>query len=134
MNAPTVESSKRLSGICAAVLAVLMIALRKVFRMKAEATFLGGFFGAILFFFLIIFVGNTRAARGDNKLGWIELALCEIVALIVSFIVHPVCITTCILFSIPVVVYIKWAATKMSKIPTSSSTNTNKSSKKRKQN
>ena len=134
MNAPTVESSRKLSGICAAVLAVLMIALRKVFRMKAEATFLGGFFGAILFFFLIIFVGNTRASRGDNKLGWIGLALCELIALIVSFVVHPVCITTCVLFSIPVVVYVKWAATKMSKVSISSSTNSNKTSKKRKQN
>ncbi|KAH0793617.1 protein KRTCAP2 [Histomonas meleagridis] len=132
MNAPTIESSRKLSGICAAVLSVLMVALRKVFRMKAEATFLGGFFGAILFFFLIIFIGNTKANRGNNKIGWIELALCEIIALIVSFIVHPVCITTCILFSIPVVVYVKWAATKLSKTSTISSTN--KASKKKKQN
>ena len=88
-----------------------MIGLRKVFRLKAEATFFGGFFGAILFFFLIIFYSNSRAKRNNNTIGWFELALCELVALIV----YPVCITTCLLFSVPVVVYIKWASTKLAK-------------------
>ena len=115
MKSPTIESSCRLSGICSLILIILMIGLRKVFRLKAEATFFGGFFGAILFFFLIIFYSNSRAKRNNNTIGWFELALCELVALIVSLIVHPVCITTCLLFSVPVVVYVKWASTKLAK-------------------
>lgn len=113
MNSPTIESSYRLSGLCSLALIVLMIGLRKVFRLKAEATFFGGFFGAILFFFLIIFFSNARAKRHNNAIGWFGLAFCEAIALLVSFIVHPVCITTCLLFSVPVVVYLKWAATKL---------------------
>jgi hypothetical protein len=31
----------------------------------------------------------------------------------VSAIIHPVCVTTCLLFSIPVIIYVKWAATKI---------------------
>ena len=70
-------------------------------------------FGAVLFFFLVILAGNMNDKHGSNELGWFYLALCEIVSIFVSLFIHPVCITTCFLFSIPVVIYIKWASTKI---------------------
>ena len=110
---PTVQSSRKRAAICAAVTSVLMILLRPIFRMSPETTFLGGFFGAVLFFFLVILAGNMNDKHGSNELGWFYLALCEIVSIFVSLFIHPVCITTCFLFSIPVVIYIKWASTKI---------------------
>lgn len=107
---PNAKDSSKLAGICAAVCAALMVLLRPLFRMKAETTFLGGMFGAVLFFFLLIYYGNKREVkRPGYQLGWIQIGLIELAALIVSFIIHPVCITTCLLFSIPVIVYLKWA-------------------------
>ena len=113
MQGPSSSSSRTISTVCAVVTAVLMILLRPVFRWSAETTFLGGFFGAILFFFLLITAGNLKDQKTEGRLGWFSIAVCEFIALAVSFVIHPVCITTCVLFSVPVVIYIKWAATKM---------------------
>ena len=113
MQGPTSRSSRNIASVCAIVTAVLMIALRPLFRWSAETTFLGGFFGAILFFFLLIIAGNMKDQKTEGRLGWFSIAACEVIALVVSFVIHPVCITTCVLFSVPVVIYIKWAATKM---------------------
>jgi hypothetical protein len=110
---PTLSSSQQLALICSAVTAVAMIAGRPVFRWRPETTFLGGLAGAILFFFLLILVGNIREKRGATELGWVFIGLCEFGALVVSVFVHPVCVTTCLLFSIPVVIYVKWAATQI---------------------
>jgi hypothetical protein len=110
---PSLASSQQLALICSLVTGAAMFLLRPVFRWRAETTFLGGFAGAILFFFLLIAVGNVRERRGATETGWIFIGLCEALALIVSVFVHPVCVTTCLLFSIPVVIYVKWAATQI---------------------
>ena len=103
-----------LIGIIACIIA--MFILRPVLRLKAEATFLGGMVGAVLFFFILIWYGNKREARNpSSQLGWVQIGFCELAALVASLIVHPVCITTCFLFSIPVIVYIKWAHYELSK-------------------
>jgi hypothetical protein len=112
---PTLESSRRLAFVCSAVTAIGMLLLRPAFKWRPETTFLGGFVGAILFFFLLILLGNTHEKRGGTGLGWFSIGLCELGALIVSILIHPVCVTTCLLFSIPVVIYVKWAATKISR-------------------
>lgn len=108
---PNAKDSSKLAGLCAVITAALMVILRPLFRKKAETTFLGGMFGAVLFFFLLIYYGNKKEMkRPGYQLGWIQIGCIELVSLIVSLVIHPVCITTCLLFSIPVVVYLKWAA------------------------
>ena len=108
------QTSIRNSTIASIVVAVLMILLRPIFRISPETTFLGGFFGAILFFFLLIMYGNKREDKNPgSKLGWVQIGFCEAGAMIVSLFIHPVCITTCVLFSIPVIIYIKGAETQI---------------------
>ena len=115
-NNAQIASSMRLSGICAAVVAVVMFLLKRIlFEKKEEATFLGGILGAILFLFLLIMVGNYKQRKNQNAhLNWLHVGLLELVALIYSYFIHPVCTTTCLLFSIPVVVYLKWAYYELS--------------------
>ena len=116
---PNRKVSIKNSTIASVVTATLMILLRPFFRLSPETTFLGGFFGAILFFFLLILYGNKREEKNPgNKMTWWSIAFCEFGALFVSLIIHPVCITTCLLFSIPVVIYIKWAETQIKNMNT----------------
>jgi hypothetical protein len=110
---PSLSASQRRALACSGVTGVAMVLLRPVFRWRPETTFLGGFVGAILFFFLLIALGNFQETRGHMELGWLAIAVCEFGALILSVAVHPVCVTTCLLFSIPVVIYVKWAATQI---------------------
>lgn len=110
---PSVQSSLRRAAVCATVTGILMIVLRPVFRLSPETTFLGGFFGSAFFFFLLILFGNMNDRSGSNELGWFSIAICELFSIFLSFFIHPVCITTCFLFSIPVVIYLKWASTKI---------------------
>jgi uncharacterized membrane protein len=104
------------SGMFSACTAALMFCLRPTFKSRPETTFLAGLLGAVVFFFLLVFVGNLVGQFGTPRLGWFSIALCELVALTASVVIHPVCATTCLLFSVPVVIYIKWAATKVVKM------------------
>jgi hypothetical protein len=113
MSTPDLSASMTHSGVCALGTAFVMILLSPAFRWRPETTFLGGFVGAILFFFFLIFVGNFREKKKGTGIGWIFIGLCEAVAITVSLVIHPVCVTTCLLFSIPVIIYVKRAAAKM---------------------
>ena len=124
MGKVSASSSKYRALICSVVTGALMILLKPVFTMKAETTFLGGLFGAVLFFFLLIFYGSKSSDGGrSGQLGWFHVIFMETVALTASYVIHPVCITTCILFSLPVIVYIKWAESELSSIDASSKKN-----------
>ena len=115
VNASKIKSSLQLSLMCAIVVAILMAVLRPLFSKRAEATFLGGILGAILYFFLLICYGNYRMIKNrSSPLNWLHIAAIELVALVYSYLIHPVCTTTCLLFSIPVIVYLKWANFELS--------------------
>jgi uncharacterized membrane protein len=102
------------SGLLASGTAASLVLLRPKLRARPEMMFVGGFIAAILFFFLLIFVGNIFRIRNlAARLGWITIGFCEVAAGSLSVFVHPVCATTCVLFSIPVIIYVKWGATKV---------------------
>jgi hypothetical protein len=109
----TLLSSMAISLFLSLSTVAMMFLLRPTFRHRPETTFLGGFVGAILLFFLLIFVGNAAALFGKKSLGWILIGFCEILALFASILIHPVCAITCFVFSIPALIYVKWAATKI---------------------
>ena len=115
-NNSQLSSSMNLSAICAAIVAVVMFLMKRIiFEKKEEATFLGGVLGALFYFFLLIAVGNYKQQKNQNfQLNWFHVISLEIIALIYSYVIHPVCTTTCLLFSIPVVVYLKWANYELS--------------------
>jgi uncharacterized membrane protein len=111
---PSPVISLLFSGLLAFGTAASLHHLRPNLRARPEKMPLGGFVAAILFFFLLIFVGNVfQLMNRSVRLGWITIGLCEAAALVASFSIHPVCATMCVIFSIPVIIYVKWAATKI---------------------
>jgi len=70
-----------------------------------QLTILGGFVSSLLFFFALICVGNL-----ERETKWFEVVCCLIVAMIAAATVHRVCVTTCFLFSMGLLVYMNYAA------------------------
>jgi uncharacterized membrane protein len=111
---PSPVVSLLFSGLLAFGIAASLHHLGPKLRARPEMMPLGGFVAAILFFFFLIFVGNVFQLRNRSvRLGWITIGLCEATALVASFFIHPVCATMCVIFSIPVIIYVKWASTKI---------------------
>jgi len=65
-----------------------------------KLTIVGGFVCSILFFFALMTVGNL-----ERETKWLEVIFCLVVSLIVAATVHPVCTTTCFLFSAGILYY-----------------------------
>ncbi|EAX99203.1 hypothetical protein TVAG_092590 [Trichomonas vaginalis G3] len=112
-----IRHSKVLAIECAVALAVVLFVLcRFVLPHKAEIYFFAGLLCAVIFFFLVIAVGNYIEERDPSKhAGWGTILVCEAIAAIFSYTIHPICITTCILFSFPAIVYIKYARFELTK-------------------
>lgn len=111
---PTPSASAKNSAICAGVMVALMLAMRKLSVYKPELLFIGGLFGSVFYFFVLVFwTSFMELRRRGTQFGWITIAGTLLFAVIVSFLIHPVCATVCLVFSIPVVIYIKWAYAKL---------------------
>jgi len=74
-------------------------------RSTPQLTIVGGFISSLLFFFGVICIGNL-----EKETGWIEVIICEVVAMIAAATVHRVCVTTCFLFSVGLGLYLNYMA------------------------
>ncbi|XP_069362566.1 protein KRTCAP2 homolog isoform X2 [Maniola hyperantus] len=67
----------------------------------------GGYLGSVMFMFFVTAIGNLEATLfGKNfQLKLPEIALSMIISLIASGMVHRICFTTCLIFSLITVYY-----------------------------
>ncbi|CAI8004426.1 Protein KRTCAP2 homolog [Geodia barretti] len=95
------------SCVCAAALSLLTFAAMQVFREPLAAerstTILGGFIGSIFFIFFLTAVGNgfTMLFGRTYQVKIVpEVAVCLVVSVFVSGLVHRVSASTCLIFSL----------------------------------
>jgi len=63
-------------------------------------TLIGGAISALAFVFGLILIGNIeQLVVRDVHLGWFEVLIAELVALVVAGSIHGVSVTTCLIFS-----------------------------------
>lgn len=90
----------------ASILAILtfsgMQMAKPILASTQAMTILGGFFGSILFVFLLTAIGNLEQiifGKGFQT-KWVETAITMAIAIFASASVHRVCASTCLLFSL----------------------------------
>jgi len=70
-------------------------------RESPKLIVLGGFLSSLLFFFAVVAVGNVK-----KEIKWLDAIGCLVLACVCAGSVHRICVTTCILFSGVVVLYL----------------------------
>ncbi|XP_039758953.1 protein KRTCAP2 homolog isoform X2 [Pararge aegeria] len=67
----------------------------------------GGYLGSLMFMFFVTAIGNLEATLfGKNyQLKLLEIALSMVISLIASGMVHRICFTTCLIFSLITIYY-----------------------------
>jgi len=74
-------------------------------------TLVGGALSALAFVFLLIAIGNIeQLIVRDVHLGWFEVSIAELVALVVAGSIHGVSVTTCFFFSAILLFYLTSAS------------------------
>ncbi|XP_059045981.1 protein KRTCAP2 homolog [Achroia grisella] len=99
------------SFVLSSILALLIFSgmqMYKPFLIKSPITIIfGGYLGSVMFMFFVTAVGNLEATLfGKNfQLKLTEIVLSMAVALVAAGMVHRVCFTTCLIFSIITIYY-----------------------------
>ncbi|XP_053697184.1 protein KRTCAP2 homolog [Sabethes cyaneus] len=125
------------SLVLASVTAVLIFSAMQMYRpliaSSQLATIFGGYLGSWLFILSLTAVSNLEAVvlgKGFQAKLFPEVAFCLIGSLIACGMVHRVCATTCILFSVAALYYINKISQKVHNAPVPVDTYAGKKKKK----
>ncbi|XP_047001909.1 protein KRTCAP2 homolog [Schistocerca americana] len=103
------------SGMSFAIASLLTVLLFSGMQMNRQwlassqvLTLVGGWFASMLFELLLIAVGNLESAlfgKGFQTTLFPEVVLCLAIAMVSAGMIHRVCTTTCLLFSLVALYY-----------------------------
>merc|ERR1712226_38948 len=114
MSAPT-ELSCAVSGILSVVVFAAMQVLQDTFKSSELGTIAGGLAGSVLFLFLITFINNFENLVLDKGFAsslFPEVVIALGLAAFSSSLIHRVCATTSIIFSLVILYYLNGLSAK----------------------
>ncbi|XP_076465572.1 dolichyl-diphosphooligosaccharide--protein glycosyltransferase subunit KCP2-like isoform X2 [Babylonia areolata] len=118
-------------------LAVILFAVQQIFRQQIAGTeymtIAGGFLGSIIFILLLTFTSNLEQIiffKGYQARLFPEVIFCLLLSMFTSALVHRVCVTTCLIFSLVALYYInRLSNSKYAPVVTSTPSAANKKRK-----
>ncbi|XP_077515236.1 protein KRTCAP2 homolog [Amblyomma americanum] len=108
------------SAVLSSCLFMLLFAAMQIYKAHLASsqpmTILGGFLGSVLFMLILTAVSNTETHFfGKNFQTKLipEVLICLVIAMVASGMVHRVCVTTCLIFSLVALYYISRISIKV---------------------